>query len=287
MKLTCWHYYAEVPRGHTVIVRGLCPALLLGGPPARSPGAGAQSGGRTLAHAPAGELIGAPRARVGRRKVEGRPCGVQERIAGTRGRAGRQVPPYTKVEGKLRREGGGSWLSVRWAGLGWAGLGWASGCRSPPWQVLAPAGVRRHVVTPLWISFLPPAPGSGSSGGRSTPPALPAPRLGGRWGSGAAEPAARGARLGPHGPGVAPGSGLGGGAVSRAQPPHPGSPEKGEVSLRDSTGAPRTGREESGAGPGGGGRVAPSQAQLPGAGADEVFARNPGTPSPGSRPLEK
>lgn len=284
MRLTCWHYYAEVPRGHTVIVRGLCPALLLGGPHGRSPGAGAQGGGRTLAHAPAGELIRAPRVRVGRRKVEGRPCGVQERIAGARGRAGRQVPPYTKVEGKLREGEEGSWLLVRWAGPGWA-----SGQRGLPRQVLAPAGVRRHVVTPLWILFPPPpapraraAPGAG--------PLRPRFRrrgLAGAGGSGAAMPAARGVWPGLRGPRAAPGSALGGGAVPQARPPHPGSPERDKSRSRTAQALPGRAGRRALRGPGRGERLAPGQAQLPGAGGNRVFTRIPGTPNTGDRPLEK
>lgn len=110
--------------------------------------------------------------------------------------------------------------------------GWASGWRGPTRQVLAPAGVRQHVVTTLWVSSPHPFPaGSGCSRGRSTPPALPAPRLGGHWGlrCGCRGRARRLAE--PRRPGAAPGLALGGGGRPAGTAAPPRIARKGEVLL--------------------------------------------------------
>lgn len=100
--------------------------------------------------------------------------------------------------------------------------GWASGWTCPTRQVLAPAGVRQHGVTPLWLSS-PPAPWT-----RAAPGAGPLhPRFRRRGlaraqDSGAAAPGARGVWPGPRGPVAAPGLAPGGGGgcpAGAAAPP--------------------------------------------------------------------
>ena len=97
----------------------------------------AERGGRTLLHALSGEFIGVSRAAPGWRKVEGRRRGVQVRIVAARERAGRQVPPYGEVGGKLGRERGSGWVRLG-AGAGCSGCpgapraaGWAGRWRGP------------------------------------------------------------------------------------------------------------------------------------------------------------
>lgn len=117
----------------------------------------AERGGRTLLHALSGEFIGVPRAAPGWRKVEGRRRGVQVRIVAARGRAGRQVPPYGEVGGKLGRERGSGWVRLG-AGAGCSGCpggsqgGWVGG------KVEGSAGVRQHVVTRFVAPVSPPTP---------------------------------------------------------------------------------------------------------------------------------
>lgn len=135
------------------------------------------------------------------------------------------------------------------------------------------------------LGSLHPYAGSGCSRGRSTPPALPAPKLGRSWGLRCRCP---GVWPGPAQPRDGPWLGARRRGPSRrhSRPTQDCRPRGRREKSRCGAGrrgAPRTGSSGQVAGPGVGGRLAPGPARRPGGGGAGQTRRSPGSPVPWTR----